>query len=121
MKNARKETHHMIKIWKNAICMLMAVAMIIVYVPYDMLGIQNISKVEAAVSYNADSAASYGLTYTDATGGYGTGNYNKAYSNFDGHDCANFVSQCLVAGGLATDGTSIFKSLDKSGLFIGMV
>lgn len=46
MKNARKETHHMIKIWKNAICMLMAVVMIIVYVPNDMLGIQNISKVE---------------------------------------------------------------------------
>ncbi len=40
MKNARKETHHMIKIWKNAICMLMAVVMIIVYVPNDMLGIQ---------------------------------------------------------------------------------
>jgi len=72
MKNARKETHHRIKIWKNAICMLMAVVMIIVYVPNDMLGIQNISKVEAAVSYNADSAASYALTYTDATGGYGT-------------------------------------------------
>lgn len=105
MTNARKETHHMIKIWKNAICMLMAVAMIIVYIPNDTFGIQNISKVEAAVSYNADSAASYGLTYTDATGGYGTGNYNKAYSNFDGHDCANFVSQCLVAGGLVTDGT----------------
>ena len=105
MKNARKETHHMIKIWKNAICMLMAVAMIVAYIPNDTFGIQNISKVEAAVSYNADSAASYALTYTDATGGYGTGNYNKAYSNFDGHDCANFVSQCLVAGGLATDGT----------------
>ena len=68
MTNARKETHHMIKIWKNVICMLMAVAMIIVYIPNDTFGIQNISKVEAAVSYNADSAASYGLTYTDAEG-----------------------------------------------------
>ena len=34
-------------------------------------------------------------------------NYNPAYSNWnnDGGDCANFVSQCIKAGGVDTDGT----------------
>ena len=42
--------------------------------------------------------------------GYNTGTmnpsqYNPAYNYYSGADCANFVSQCLVAGGLPRDTT----------------
>lgn len=50
-------------------------------------------------SYVGQYAASYAERYAE--------NYNPAYSNYDGEggDCTNFVSQCLLAGGLPTDGT----------------
>ncbi len=53
-------------------------------------------KAEAA-TYNASEAAKYALTYWE--------NYNPNYSNYNsiGGDCANFVSQCLYAGGLPMD------------------
>ncbi|MCQ2462981.1 MAG: amidase domain-containing protein [Clostridia bacterium] len=51
----------------------------------------------SAASYNPSAAASYALKYWN--------NYNSSYSNYNsiGGDCANFVSQCLRAGGLPMD------------------
>lgn len=92
-------------IWKRVVSLLVIVAMMVCYVPSDMFGIENISVVEAATTYNASAAAIYGQTYTNASGGTDVGSYNKQYKYYQGNDCANFVSQCLVAGGLQTDGT----------------
>jgi len=48
-------------------------------------------------NYNPDNAIKYARTYCK--------NYNSKYYNYakDGGDCANFVSQCLKAGGLNLD------------------
>lgn len=53
----------------------------------------------SADSYNADTAVSYARQYALS--------YNSAYNSYKGKggDCANFVSQCLFAGGLSTDAT----------------
>ncbi len=47
------------------------------------------------LTYNAGSAVSYARKYCR--------NYNPKYHNYasSGGDCANFVSQCLVAGGMS--------------------
>ena len=45
-----------------------------------------------AISYNPSAAVNYALTYCK--------NYNPAYNRYSGADCANFVSQCMIAGGL---------------------
>lgn len=105
MNDVRKEKFHMARIWKKTICMVMVAAMIIVYMPNDIFGKNNISKVKAATTYNGGAAANYGLTYTDNSGGTNVNSYNSGYAYFQGNDCANYVSQCLVAGGLQTDGT----------------
>lgn len=49
--------------------------------------------------YSVNTAVQYADTYAK--------NYNPAYSNFNssGGDCANFVSQCLLAGKLPATGT----------------
>lgn len=62
----------------------------------------------AAPSYNVNNAVSYAQKYTDSSGGM-SGKYNSSQYNiykypnppaYLGYDCANFVSQCLYAGGL---------------------
>lgn len=52
-------------------------------------------------SLNKANAVTYATTWTDSTGGSGTSKYNnKIYKVFSvGNDCANFASQCLIAGG----------------------
>ena len=47
-----------------------------------------------SLSYNAGAAVNYARKYCQ--------NYNTKYANYknDGGDCANFVSQCLIAGGM---------------------
>ena len=105
MNDVRKGKFHMARIWKKTICMVMVAAMIFVYMPNDIFGKNNISKVKAATTYNGGAAANYGLTYTDNSGGTNVNSYNSGYAYFQGNDCANYVSQCLVAGGLQTDGT----------------
>ena len=54
---------------------------------------------DAAGCYNATNAVNYAHTYWN--------NYNPNYKNYNsvGGDCCNFVSQCLLAGGLTTDNT----------------
>lgn len=49
--------------------------------------------------YNGNAARDYAYTYYK--------NYNPSYTDYSkqGGDCTNFVSQCLKAGGLPTDGT----------------
>ena len=62
-----------------------------------------------ASAYNASNAVSYANTYWS--------NYNPNYSNYNsiGGDCANFVSQCLVAGGMQmTDGWYWYSYDDRS-------
>ena len=44
------------------------------------------------ISYSPSAAVNYALTYCR--------NYNPDYNSYPGVDCANFVSQCLIAGGL---------------------
>lgn len=63
----------------------------------------NKSIMKKTASYNRKNAVSYALQYYY--------NYNPNYPNWSsyGGDCANFVSQCLVAGGekmVGTPGTS---------------
>lgn len=56
----------------------------------------------SASGYDASAAVSYAKTYWS--------NYNSSYVNYNdiGNDGANFVSQCLHAGGLEmTDGIGI--------------
>lgn len=60
----------------------------------------------SVMSYNPSAAVDYSNKYAL--------NYNSSYSNYNsiGGDCANFVSQCLYAGGLnMTDGW-YWKSYD---------
>ena len=49
-----------------------------------------------AISYNANAAVNYAKRYCK--------NYNGAYNTYPGEDCANFVSRCLIAGGLSLSG-----------------
>lgn len=54
-----------------------------------------------AGSYDGDDAVDYALTYCD--------DYNPAYTSF-GNDCANFVSQSLLAGGWPETGKYSYTS-----------
>ena len=47
-------------------------------------------------SYNPSAAVNYALKYCR--------DYNPSYNSYYGVDCANFVSQCLIAGGLSLSG-----------------
>ena len=49
-----------------------------------------------AFSYNPSAAVNYALAHCR--------NYNPAYNSYPGADCSNFVSQCLIAGGLSLSG-----------------
>ena len=61
------------------------------------------------LSYNPSAAISYARTYCY--------NYNRNYNNYKGQggDCANFVSQCLKAGGFSFDGCA---GKDSKGMLI---
>ena len=48
-------------------------------------------------SYNRQDAATYAYNHAK--------NYNLDYAQFSPNDCANFVSQCLYAGGIPKDDT----------------
>ena len=56
------------------------------------IGISRTITANAAPSYNVIAAVNYAMTW-------GGAKRNHAYKEYDG-DCANFVSQCLKAGGL---------------------
>ena len=47
------------------------------------------------LSYNPDAAVNYAMTYC--------ANYNPNYHDYtpEGGDCANFVSQAMIAGGFS--------------------
>lgn len=53
--------------------------------------------------YNRENAAAYGLKYSLTP--------NNKYANYEslGGDCTNFVSQCLLAGGIPQDNNGIYK------------
>ena len=55
----------------------------------------------ALSAYNADAAVSYAKLWYNS--------YNTQYNNYNslGGDCANFVSQCLIAGGQTLTGCDI--------------
>ena len=48
------------------------------------------------LSYNADEAVNYAYRWYDS--------FNPAYNTYGNTDCANFVSQCLIAGGQTLSG-----------------
>ena len=64
-----------------------------------------------ALSYNPDAAVTYARKYCK--------NYNPNYPSYrnSGGDCANFVSQCLIAGGFSFSGCDNVKS---SGVIAGV-
>ena len=73
-----------------------------------------VDEMRAESGYNANKAAEYALKHWN--------NYNSAYANFNpyGGDCANFVSQCLYAGGLPmTNGWYYYSSNNRSGSWTG--
>lgn len=55
------------------------------------------------LAYNREKAVEYALDWSEDSGEW-DGNWNiGVYRKFvgdDGYDCANFVSQCLIAGGI---------------------
>ena len=88
----------MSKILKKTICGILTMALMLLLIS----NLGGVKEVEAAVTYNPQKAVAYARQYT-CNHGYPCGcSYNPAYYNYnpDGGDCANFVSQCLVAGGL---------------------
>ena len=64
-----------------------------------------------SLSYNPGAAISYARSHCN--------NYNPAYNNYKGRggDCANFVSQCMHAGGQSFDGCG---SRDNKGMLPGV-
>ena len=60
-----------------------------------------------ALSYNRNSAVNYAQTYCSR--------YNSNYHNYAsvGGDCANFVSQCMIAGGMSFSSCSVSWIDDK--------
>jgi hypothetical protein len=56
------------------------------------LSLQN--PADAGCTYNRQAAVSYSNTYAQE------GSYNTGYQSFSPSDCANFVSQCLINGGI---------------------
>ncbi len=53
------------------------------------------------IAYEQQDAIIYALDHYE--------NYNEKYDNFSPADCANFISQCLIAGGIRTDDDEILK------------
>ena len=67
-------------------------------------------------TYNAQAAATYATNWWDT---YGGTTWNSArYKYYSGEDCANFVSQCLIAGGLDLEQGSV-SSRDSDGAITG--
>lgn len=74
---------------RRCLSLVMVLLMIVTLIPADIT-------ITNAASYNANAAVQYALQHAY--------NYNSAYPVRDSkNDCANFVSQCLVAGGLPLD------------------
>ena len=64
----------------------------------------------STISYNPDAAVKYARIYCH--------NYNPAYSTYNsGSDCANFVSQCLIAGGMDLTGCDKVRN---NGVILGV-
>ena len=59
---------------------------------------------EILICYNPSAAVEYARKYCQ--------HYNPAYGNYaiSGGDCANFVSQCLIAGGQSLDGCANIRT-----------
>lgn len=72
------------------LCIICVFIMLLTSIPD--IGISRTITANAAPSYNVIAAVNYAMTW-------GGAKRNHAYKEYDG-DCANFVSQCLKAGGL---------------------
>ena len=86
---------------RKTITKIISIALVLITV-FSVLTIN----VSAAPSFNVNNAVRYAQTHTDNSGGM-SGTYNSKYNvykptsfSYYGYDCANFVSQCLYAGGL---------------------
>ena len=93
--------------------------------------VESAAVMSTRAAYNVNAAINYanqycGITtknYSDDDGesvsGNNTSAYNSAYTYYIGADCANFVSQCLYAGGLQQDSTwkvGIYAWINAKGL-----
>lgn len=57
--------------------------------------------VASIVDYNPEAAVSYGYNHTEhSRGSTSCKNHNTSFQYYANQNCANFVSQCLCAGGL---------------------
>lgn len=86
---------------KSIITKIISIALVLITV-FSVFAIN----ASAAPSYNVNNAVKYAQKYTDSSGKM-SGTYNSKYNvykptsfSYYGYDCANFVSQCLYAGGL---------------------
>ena len=62
----------------------------------------------ATSSYSNSAAVTYARTWANSR--------NSTYNSY-ANDCTNFVSQCLVAGGLAMSAPSVSRQAGRTGLF----
>ena len=76
-----------------------------------MRGILFILSICISLCYNPDAAVAYAREYCQ--------HYNSNYASYadSGGDCANFVSQCLIAGGQSLDGCA---NVRKYGIIAGV-
>ena len=80
---------------KKMTSLLLVAIMIISYAP--TLPFAEKGSVAEAAGFDSDAAVAYARKYALS--------YNPAYYAYEGNDCANFVSQCLIAGNIPMNGT----------------
>ena len=89
---------------KNFLALILVYVMVIACMPVKAFAINNYT------SYNPNDAVTYADTYWIS--------YNTAYPNNGNHDCANFVSQCLVAGELTQTSDWYVRDIKVLGVHI---
>lgn len=90
----------------------------------DLTSVQ--SAPSSATDYDRIAARDYARQYTCNLGGTNPEYYNPDYQYFIGNDCANYVSQCIRAGGIETEAgvwapyTLAWKTVSRSGNSLGV-
>ena len=76
--------------------------------------------------YDRIAARDYARTWTCNKSGCNPEYYNPDYTYYKGNDCANYVSQCIYAGGIKTEagvwapGLTAWTAVSKSGQSMGI-
>ena len=90
----RKKSKGIKKTIKKCVSIFVLAIMIIIGIPTNSDSMVIVSE---AAGYNADSAVAYAKKHAF--------NYNPNFASYADNDCANFVSQCLEAGGIKRNDT----------------